>query len=334
MYKFLTRIPSPAAYGFGILPDGSVLIRDTRGVKLLDDQSYRYGNDQPLDHLLFDNKIIITDWAGKYSIFDFQSWQQILSGVNQGFFLVNDEYLGTAIIDNGKISFGLLNRDLTLAEQWPYRPYSYFNQLVQKNWILLDSYEKCYALSIGDQGKQWEFSFSTAAPAQFSAFAGQYGQLVAITLNNGSFLLNDAETGKLRQQFNNTNVTTDMLQYAPGSPRFLGVGFETFIEINIEQNKVIRKIDFTQSLQQLAGETVFMRKAKIYGNKLYFIAGTNHIGVFDIETARIEWLHKFKFKSRNTLIPVDEAQIQLYQNKLFVMDNAGDLHVFEQQNTP
>lgn len=329
MYRIKDKISNPGAYGFNVLPSLEVIVRDAQGLKKLNEKSYFYENNQPMEQFFFDGKMITTDWMGNYALIDANSKQVINSGKGQGFFEVSETYLGTELVQDSPQEFGLLNKDFKWLSKWQRKKHSNVNFLLSDTWILLESLQKCFALTVGQEAPLWDFSFDKAETVKFSHFAGYYKGNVAITLNNGTFILLNAANGQVYKHFPDTGLILGIAQSEPGNAVFYGLHHQLFVEINAEQGKIIRKTDVSTALHQLAKDPVFVRRARLYNNQFYFIAGKSYVGVFDIASASIQWLHKLEFSSKNCVIPVGADKIQLHGNTLYVMDSSGDLHVFE-----
>jgi outer membrane protein assembly factor BamB len=329
MYKQQTTKMNPEAKEFTVLPSREIIIRDSNGLKLMGSSSYFLNQTNPFEYVLFKKRILTTDWQGNYSVIDALDKKVIENGSSKGFFRVSDKYLGTEFMADGKYNFGYLDDEFKLVSAWQMTKHSNANLLVQDTWIVLSSLDKIIGLRQGKGNPAWEFSFSELDHTKYAQFSGAYKNKAVITLDNGGILILDADNGRSLKYWNDTKLRLWLSQPAPGSPVFYGLNHASFIELDAENMRIVRQVDIREELSQLAGEPLFVSASRFYNGMIYFIAGPGHIGVFDVATAKVKWIKKMEFRTKNTILPTARENIQSYEKELYVLDSEGDLHIFE-----
>ena len=335
MYKMKNVVSNPNANAFTVLPSGEIVIKDNKGVRLLNQDKYFFEDPYPLQFNVFDDKIMITDMHVQYYIMNASDKQLVEKGKGRGFFDINasDKYLGIVIIEEKKYEFGLLNKEMQLVSKWERNTHGTTNLMVQDTLIVLESLNKAFAVEAGNDKPVWEFSFlSLGNDVKFSQFSGAYENKAVITLNNGGVVILDAKSGTLLKYWDNTKLRWWLMQSEANSPVFYGLSNETFIEIDVNKQELIRQIDISKQLQQSAGDFAFVSASRIENGLIYFIGGKKFIGVFDPGDASIKWVKQPAFKSKGTVLPAAKENIQIVGKEIYVMDSAGDLHIYEPDN--
>jgi hypothetical protein len=213
----------------------------------------------------------------------------------------------------------------------------------------------CYDLA--QKTNLWQFSLSQFGTYKnhwqeerqvgVSKIVGSWkGQLIVL-LNNGMFIGLDVENGGLlwKKQDVDGNDTLQEMDYGFGTPYnpFLdeqeGVIYflqgSAFVRFDLEGQRAA----YRWSSQDDAPENyLFIKQSRLKDGLVYFtssiypnIGVDNTIGVFDIEQNKVVWRHTFPFE-KGVFIPNSQDKIQANEKKLFVLDSAGTLHVFERED--
>ncbi len=101
-----------------------------------------------------------------------------------------------------------------------------------------------------------------------------------------------------------------------------------FIELDLTTKQAIRYGEIVDLCKEkLAISTSFLKDDLVYftaGNHTFF---PNTIGIFDYKTLKLLWKHTFSFDKHTHL-----KEMQVAENKLYVLDSGGTLHIFEKEN--
>jgi hypothetical protein len=204
----------------------------------------------------------------------------------------------------------------------------------------------------------WQFDISEIGefispignkPAEVEQLIGVYGQILWVYLGNGKLIGLDAQTGKLVHELNDTPENNihggTMRPLADGGKRerfihyyldqsagkLIGLSFNTYCEVDLKQDSP--SFEFWNIKEQMPswGIKEFARNIAWDGhNSLFFFDANAHLwGVFDITQRQIVWV------SDPISIPCKAdsftqlREIQYGAGKVYVLDSAQTLHVFE-----
>jgi len=208
-----------------------------------------------------------------------------------------------------------------------------------------------------DEKLDWEFSLSHYSTyknqwqeekkIEVSIFVGVWNKQLLVLLNNGMFIGIDVETGELLWKKSNVddNDTTQKIDYAFGSPYspFLNeeksviyiLQGDTFIEFDLISNHAKYR---WHSKDHRLENNLFIKQSRRKGNLIYFTAAIypdlgidKTIGIFDIDQNKVIWEYTIPFNDGG-FIPNSKDNIQVNEKNLFVLDNKGDLHIFERKD--
>ncbi len=172
-------------------------------------------------------------------------------------------------------------------------------------------------------------------PYQVMEFSGIYQNILVCTLNSGGILLLDLQSGQMLEHFREVGIRTGVYQESDGSSRFLGLKHTTFIEIDVVERKVIRRINLEslfKELMNIPNETPcwFTAGTSIYKNGLfYFYGDRNVLVIFDPKSEKIIDHYNFKFEKTATQLKGGNGNLQVLNNEIYCLDTSGTLHIIE-----
>ena len=111
-----------------------------------------------------------------------------------------------------------------------------------------------------------------------------------------------------------------------GQNKFARSAESPFVEINAKTGEVIRN-SFSHSL---FNANFKLGKWKFLNNKFYFTAAqdsisSSHIGIMDYETLELLWITKVANQKGAF------RDLQVIENKIYVLDNGNQLHIYEKE---
>lgn len=173
---------------------------------------------------------------------------------------------------------------------------------------------------------------------QVTEFIDVYKNILVCSLNNGGILLLDIINKKTKQFFEDANLRGGLYKKKINSSTYIGLKHLTFIEIDIEKGKIIRKINLENQLKHIAniedsspcwltiGTSVYQ------DGMFYFYGGKNLLGIFDPELGKIIDHFWFNFKQTNTLLKGGIENLQIKEGKIYCLDTANNLHILDRNS--
>ncbi len=165
-------------------------------------------------------------------------------------------------------------------------------------------------------------------------FSGLYKNILVCTLNSGSILLLDIEKGEVHSFFDMVGVRKNMYAKSEGSPIYYGLSFRTFIEIDVEKGKIIRKIDLNAQLKQLVNIPEDKSNwsavgTAIYKEGLFYFNAENYVAIFDPKIEKI--VDSYSFNNDNVTVRTGTEYLQAKDGKVYCLDTSNTLHILERE---
>jgi len=198
--------------------------------------------------------------------------------------------------------------------------------------------------------KIWELNFSKFAKykeystsqdyqiGQLLRFLGIYKHELLIVVTNQTILSIDVETGKLSKKWRElpkgikwSNQDFETLPYPKQSillqeeGKIVGLLYTYYWEIDLE-TEAIHFHDATEIFQKHKTQTVTGGEITHQGNHIFFCGDSNTIGAFNRKTKQLDWVYQFDFEEE-TFITSYAPRVE--GDRLFVLDNKGNLYIFE-----
>jgi len=172
---------------------------------------------------------------------------------------------------------------------------------------------------------------ATKKKIQVMHFCGVHKNTLVVTMTNGGILLLDTLTGKPVQFFIDAQMRLNLNIAEDKSSLYYGFNHTTFIEIDVEKREVIRKLNIEKILLDSIDSKIlkFVNYSIVQDGLIYFIAGNDTVGFFDPVIEKIIWKYKFEFEQKGTILKAESKGLQVYEDSLYVLDTAGDLHIFQ-----
>ncbi|MFD2522151.1 outer membrane protein assembly factor BamB family protein [Emticicia soli] len=244
-----------------------------------------------------------------------------------------------------------------------------FGSLISNNAIFCISQEtgSIHSLDINIGTSNWQFSSSDIKINNYDSTSGDFfriinllqGVLVVHARISTDILVGlDAEKGKLLWQLADfeyegvqyPHLNSDIYRIRSNTEKTRLIGINRrFIEINPLDGKVLKYTPITPQDKQgkfteYNGEGLIPFDGKAQGKYVYFSAAVREedgraaalpasVGVYNMETAQIEWLHVFKeFWQGGGNAISEHIPPFISNNRLYVLDIKGTLHIFEKED--
>lgn len=196
---------------------------------------------------------------------------------------------------------------------------------------------------LGNYKNKWQ----KMTPYEVKCFIGVWkGQLV-IQLTGGRFIGLCVDTGNLLWDVNkvkHNNTNQDDVDFEFGDPynphldREIGHIYILQGEMLIDFNLNVLEATYIWNIKDERFESYpYIRQSQMFAGQIYF-TGRSHInndddmvGIFDLEENKIVWQHIFDF-DKGTFITNSPNNIQVNNKNLLVLDNKGELYVFEMEH--
>lgn len=169
-------------------------------------------------------------------------------------------------------------------------------------------------------------------------YAGNFENHLLFSLESGGTIILDVTNGNVLKKWPTTLVTHNLQSISQGSSLFWGANHMTFIEIDAGKVMLNAQIDLTDELKRMANipaaspNWVGVNTAIVHDSLIYFLADVNYLAIFDPAQKKIIWSHKFEFEKKATALKGGIENFYVTTNKIYVLDNAGTLHIFEKVN--
>ena len=221
-----------------------------------------------------------------------------------------------------------------------------FDRNGNKLVYLIKKEQEIISFSIGNNMTISTFPLSTLGtwldgeiekPYELSEFCGIWKNTLVCTLNNGDVLLVDIEKGEVIRRFEETNLLRNLHQKSNGSPIFWGLNFMSFVEINVSNGELLRKLKLEDYLRDYfeRSSLVAFNTAISLKDLFYFQASTNIVGIFNPVTAQIMDYHEFDFdKSKGQQLKGGKENLQVKDGKIYCLDTLGNLYELESKANP
>lgn len=282
-------------------------------------------------YLLDENQIIITDdlelqeltsnksvklFSGKSNyliLIDIFTNKEYLLSLSQKKIVMKDDFLGNIIWGDYLITC-----------------------IQHKNYIKVSNLVSNNAIIFSLNSLEIYLDDSDTAKLKIMEFSGIFKNILVCTLNNGTILSIDIETGKMIKYFKDTGIIAGLYQKDNFNSIFVGLKHMTFVEIDIEESSVLRKVDIEPNLKVLMNipennVSWFGVGLSVYEDGLfYFYGDKNVLAVYDIKTQTILDHYVFKFEGNLTQLKGGKESLQLNGSSIFCLDTSGDLHEIEQ----
>jgi hypothetical protein len=128
----------------------------------------------------------------------------------------------------------------------------------------------------------------------------------------------------------------EFLQFNQDNTRLLAFHYLHLVEIDLTTHTFIRFKNIEQSVFEQIGEKIKIIASTLKDNYFFFTAerqgygfGSGLVGAFHIETETVDWWQDMNF-ANGTFFPAGEAP-KVDDNRLYVLDSEGTLHIFERE---
>jgi hypothetical protein len=297
-------------------------------------------------------------------------------------------YNNTFIISKNSIreGVGLYSSNYAICQLLPFEelyelPHRYYGSgyRFENQYIQIQNERRFIkSLSLVTGEYEWEFDVSSfpsyhfideEKPEEIKRLIGVWNDLLLVVLSSGKLLALDVHTGKQTWL-----MTSDI--YKLGGPiplidqailsqdegKLYALRNESFIEIDLEQVKIIRYQDYSKTnlnpfveaigiperIKNVPGidfNTIRVDTSRYYKGRFYFRAYTlgvsgsdpkqtldhGYVGIFNIATEKIEWW--YDLGSSGHIDTYHSGQdIQVTDKNLYFLDNIGTLHIFEKES--
>jgi outer membrane protein assembly factor BamB len=155
-----------------------------------------------------------------------------------------------------------------------------------------------------------------------------YEDKLLVSLNNGEFICLEQSTGKevwrCEGVYGYRKIIEDKFSFQLAGNSFTIVDLEKGLKIsdvNLEELNNTNKV-FP------AGAGIVKNKGKIYFTSSGFGSQPSIVGSFNIETCEYDWLHFFENMKKKGF---PSGSLQYHEDKLYVLDMDGVLHIFEEE---
>jgi hypothetical protein len=176
---------------------------------------------------------------------------------------------------------------------------------------------------------------------------GVYRNTLLVILAGGKLLGLNIDSGKIEWLLekgilpDGRSFTTipqaEFLQFNDSQDKLLAFHYLHLVEIDLASHAFVRFKNIEQSFFEQTGQKLKIISSTLKGSHFFFTAqkqghgfGSGIVGAFNIETEQIDWWHDMQF-SHGTFFPAGEAP-KLDENRLYVLDSEGTLHIFEGEN--
>lgn len=170
-------------------------------------------------------------------------------------------------------------------------------------------------------------------PYQVSEFCGIHENTLVCTLNSGAILLLDIHSGDVKRFLPDAKFPRQL--YAKkGAPHiYVGLFSQRYIEVDVLKGEIIKDISIESQLKAIKGISEGDRCwfsvgfSILYDDKIYFLAETNFVGVFDPASEKIVDFHEFEFdKSKGQQLRGGKENLQVREGKIYCLDTLGNLY--------
>lgn len=165
-------------------------------------------------------------------------------------------------------------------------------------------------------------------------FSGFYKNIMVCTLNSGGILLLDIEKCEVKSFFEEALITRNLFPKSEGSHIYYGLSHDTFIEIDVEQGVIIRKISIEDELKRVANISIELENWSFIGSAIYkdgyfyFYSDDNILGVFDPKSEKVIDNYQFSFE-RYVQFKAGKENLQVKNGKVYCLDTSNTLHILE-----
>jgi hypothetical protein len=243
--------------------------------------------------------------------------------------------------------------------------YKIFKFIIFDQKLILYKNQKISFVEIFQKYLKWSFPLSSlctddtstkeAKTPEVHQFIGVYEEKLWIRTNNGHFFALDFDSGKLLHHLKGVHVSevygkldeylgeTDLYQfffrnnYLLDSDRgvILGLGGDRFFEIDIKSKEPVSRI--YSMLDQMKTHGLdpgnIGYNQVLHDNRLYFIAHEQaRFGVINTHTKEIEFVSDTIIGNNLPGTRLNLKEIQVSDDKVYVLSSDGTLHIFENQN--
>ena len=130
----------------------------------------------------------------------------------------------------------------------------------------------------------------------------------------------------------------DFLQFNEDKTKLLAFHYLHLVEIDLASHTFIRFKNVEQPILDQTGEKIKIIASTLQNNYFFFTAerqgygfGSGIVGAYNIQTEKIDWLHDMEF-ANGIFFPAGEAP-KLDEDRLYVLDSEGTLHIFEKESS-
>ena len=316
--------------------------------------------DSPVNGFIqFNNKIYINDWSGKYFILD-ANLNILENGDGKGFYFSSSNYFGCqylnefglneALIDKNSnaIEFGILNKDSSLN----YSTQSFF-YFIKENYLHTYTIPTAtplwqfYLGSFGEYVNDWGEKF----PYEVEQFIGVLGSNLLVLLNQKELLALEIHSGKINQRLQYVDSLEGDSVLALDEKNKLkyyntnyfveeekNIVYALFEDVLFEINAAQPTITTTAYGLKNEYDKYQINPYKVssktfyYDQKIYFLdQEQGRFGILDLPTRSIVYVS-------DPIVILGEGlgfdklkEIQVAENKVYVLDKTNTLHIFEKE---
>lgn len=290
--------------------------------------------------LKFDNKIFIDDKEGNYIIIN-DKIEILESGFGKAFFFLSKNVIGIQkIVENGILSLLSKNGFNHFFEILNLKSHGIYSIYSDNKFIYKNSNQEISILNLETKNNSIFHlknlnKIEEQEEYQLSEFSEIYKNTLVCTLNNGGIILYDIEKCELIRFFKDTKIRRNIYPKSEGSNIYYGLSHCTFIELDLESNKVIRNVDIETNLKKIGNISkqtknwIFVSLAQYYDSLFYFYTSKNSLCVFDPNTLEIEQEFNFEFKNGSTKLRGGLENFHINKNNIYCLDSDNTLHIIK-----